>query len=51
VILTSKTVAPEERERLTPHVAHLAANASFSRADFVELVPCFCGERPGVRVA
>jgi CheY-like chemotaxis protein len=45
VILTAKDVAPEERERLAAHVAHLAAKASFSRAEFVELVRRICGER------
>jgi signal transduction histidine kinase/CheY-like chemotaxis protein len=44
VILTAKTIAPEERERLTAHVAHLAAKASFSPAEFVELVRRFCGD-------
>ncbi|HET6776340.1 MAG TPA: response regulator, partial [Actinomycetota bacterium] len=44
VILTAKTITPEERERLTAHVAHLAAKASFSPAEFVELVRRFCGD-------
>jgi signal transduction histidine kinase/DNA-binding response OmpR family regulator len=42
VILTSKTIEPSDRERLAAHVAHLAAKASFSRAEFVELVRRFC---------
>jgi signal transduction histidine kinase/CheY-like chemotaxis protein len=45
VILTAKDIAPEERERLAAHVAHLAAKASFSPAEFVELVRRFCGDR------
>jgi CheY-like chemotaxis protein len=45
VILTAKTIAPEDRERLAAHVAHLAAKASFSPAEFVELVRRFCGDR------
>ena len=45
MILTAKTVAPEERKRLTAHIAHLAATASFSPAEFVELVRCSCGDR------
>ena len=45
VILTAKAIAPEERERLAAHVAHLAAKASFSRAEFVELVRRLCGDR------
>jgi signal transduction histidine kinase/DNA-binding response OmpR family regulator len=44
VVLTAKDIAPEERERLAAHVAHLAAKASFSRAEFVELVRRLCGE-------
>ena len=45
VILTAKDIAPDERERLAAHVAHLAAKASFSPAEFVELVRRFCGNR------
>jgi signal transduction histidine kinase/CheY-like chemotaxis protein len=45
VILTAKTIAPEERERLAAHVAHLAAKASFSQAEFVELVRRYCDDR------
>ena len=45
VILTAKDIAPDERERLAAHVAHLAAKASFSPAEFVELVRRFCGDR------
>jgi signal transduction histidine kinase/CheY-like chemotaxis protein len=45
VVLTAKTVAPEERERLAAHVAHLAAKGSFSPAEFVELVRRCCGDR------
>jgi CheY-like chemotaxis protein len=45
VILTAKTIAPEERERLAAHVAHLAAKASFSRVEFVELVRRICRDR------
>jgi CheY-like chemotaxis protein len=45
VILTAKAIAPEERERLAAHVAHLAAKASFSPAEFVALVRRLCGDR------
>jgi signal transduction histidine kinase/CheY-like chemotaxis protein len=45
VILTAKTIAAEERERLAARVAHLAAKATFSPAEFVELVRRFCGDR------
>jgi signal transduction histidine kinase/CheY-like chemotaxis protein len=45
VILTAKAIAREERERLAAHVAHLAAKASFSRAEFVALVRRLCGDR------
>jgi signal transduction histidine kinase/CheY-like chemotaxis protein len=45
VILTAKAIDPEERERLAAHVAHLAAKASFSPAEFVELVRRLCGDR------
>jgi signal transduction histidine kinase/DNA-binding response OmpR family regulator len=44
VVLTAKAIAPEERDRLASHVAHLAAKASFSRVEFVELVRRLCGE-------
>jgi DNA-binding response OmpR family regulator len=49
VILTAKTLAASERERLATRVTHLAAKASFSRAEFVDLVRGLC-ER-GVDVA
>jgi signal transduction histidine kinase/CheY-like chemotaxis protein len=45
VILTAKSIAPEDRERLNAHVAHLAAKASFSPTEFVELVRRFSGDR------
>ena len=45
VVLTAKDIAADERERLASHVAHLAAKASFSRAEFVELVRRLCGDR------
>lgn len=45
VVLTAKDIAPEERERLAAHVAHLAAKASFSPTEFVELVRRLCGDR------
>jgi signal transduction histidine kinase/DNA-binding response OmpR family regulator len=45
VILTAKTLAPQERERLSATVAHLAAKASFSPAEFIEMVRRFCGHR------
>ena len=38
VVLTSKTIEPAERERLSKQVAHLARKASFNRSEFVELV-------------
>ncbi len=42
VILTAKAIDAEDRERLAAHVAHLAAKASFSRAEFVDMVRRFC---------
>jgi signal transduction histidine kinase/CheY-like chemotaxis protein len=45
VVLTAKSVTREERERLAAHVAHLAAKASFSPAEFVELVRRCCENR------
>jgi signal transduction histidine kinase/DNA-binding response OmpR family regulator len=45
VILTAKTIAPEERTRLATTVAHLAAKATFSPAEFIEMVRRFCGDR------
>ena len=42
VILTSKTMTREERERLHGQIAYLARKAEFSRAAFVELVRGLC---------
>jgi CheY-like chemotaxis protein/anti-sigma regulatory factor (Ser/Thr protein kinase) len=42
VVLTAKDIAPDERRQLAAQVAHLAAKASFSRTEFVELVHRFC---------
>jgi signal transduction histidine kinase/DNA-binding response OmpR family regulator len=42
VVLTAKDIAPDERRQLATQVAHLAAKASFSRTEFVELVQRFC---------
>ena len=45
VILTAKTITPHERERLAATVAHLAAKASFSPTEFIEMVRRFCSHR------
>ena len=45
VVLTAKTIDPDEHERLAAHVAHLAAKGSFSPTGFVELVRRLCGDR------
>ncbi len=42
VVLTSKNVSEEERERLTSHINHLARKTEFSRLEFVELVRSLC---------
>jgi signal transduction histidine kinase/DNA-binding response OmpR family regulator len=42
VVLTSKTISQEDRERLNSGVSHLAAKSQFSRGQFVELVRRFC---------
>jgi CheY-like chemotaxis protein len=38
VILTSKSLTPDEKERLNGKIAYLARKGEFSRAAFVELV-------------
>jgi DNA-binding response OmpR family regulator len=38
IILTSKSLTPEEKERLNGKIAYLARKGDFSRAAFVELV-------------
>ena len=45
VILTSKTMTREERERLHGQITYLARKAEFSRAAFVELVRGLCEAR------
>ena len=42
VILTSKTMTREEKERLNGQISYLAHKAEFNRAAFVELVRGFC---------
>jgi len=45
VILTAKSIIPAERERLNATVAHLAAKATFSPAQLIEMVRRFCADR------
>jgi hypothetical protein len=45
VILTSKTVMPEDQERLKGRISYLARKAEFNRAALVELVRGFCRPR------
>ncbi len=42
VVLTSKSISQEEKERLNSHISHLARKAEFSRVEFVELVRRLC---------
>jgi CheY-like chemotaxis protein len=42
VVLTSKSVSQEERERLTSHINHLARKTDFNRLEFVQLVRSLC---------
>jgi signal transduction histidine kinase/DNA-binding response OmpR family regulator len=42
VVLTSKSISQEEKERLNSHIIHLARKAEFSRVEFVELVRRLC---------
>jgi signal transduction histidine kinase/CheY-like chemotaxis protein len=46
VVLTSKSITQEEKERLNSHISHLARKAEFGRVEFVELVRRLC--QPGV---
>jgi signal transduction histidine kinase/DNA-binding response OmpR family regulator len=48
VILTSKTMTPEEKGRLNGRISHLARKGEFSRAAFLELVRdvCAAGQQP-----
>jgi signal transduction histidine kinase/DNA-binding response OmpR family regulator len=45
VILTAKSITAEERERLNATVVHLAAKATFSPAQLIEMVRRFCADR------
>jgi signal transduction histidine kinase/CheY-like chemotaxis protein len=42
VVLTSKSISQEEKQRLNSHISHLARKAEFSRVEFVELVRRLC---------
>jgi len=42
VVLTSKSISQEEKERLNSHISHLARKAEFSQVEFVELVRRLC---------
>jgi hypothetical protein len=46
VVLTSKSIGQEEKERLNSYISHLARKAEFSGVEFVELVRRLC--RPEV---
>ena len=47
VILTSKTMTREDKERLNGQISFLAQKAEFSRAAFVEMVRRLCSGGPG----
>jgi DNA-binding response OmpR family regulator len=42
VILTSRSMSPEEKERLNGQISYLARKGEFSRADFTEIVHGLC---------
>jgi DNA-binding response OmpR family regulator len=42
VVLTSKTISQQDKERLNSHISLLARKAEFSRVEFVELVRRLC---------
>ena len=42
IVLTSKTMTPEEKERLNGQIDHLARKGEFDRAGFIDLVRTFC---------
>ena len=42
VILTSKSMTTEDRERLNGRISYLARKGEFDRAAFLDLVRCFC---------
>jgi len=42
VVLTSKTISQQDKERLNSHISHLARKAEFSRVEFVEIVRRLC---------
>jgi CheY-like chemotaxis protein len=42
VVLTSRTMDPQEKDQLNGKISHLARKATFSRPDFVELVRGLC---------
>ena len=47
VILTSKTMSREEKERLNGQISYLARKAEFNRTAFVEMVRMFCSTPAG----
>ncbi|MEX2247266.1 MAG: response regulator [Dehalococcoidia bacterium] len=42
VVLTSKSISQQEKERLNSHITHLARKAEFNQVEFVELVRRLC---------
>jgi CheY-like chemotaxis protein len=42
VVLTSKTMTPEDKARLNGHISHLAGKSGFDRAAFLSLVRGLC---------
>ncbi len=42
VVLTSKTMTPEEKARLNGHISHVAGKSGFDRAGFLALVRGLC---------
>jgi CheY-like chemotaxis protein/anti-sigma regulatory factor (Ser/Thr protein kinase) len=47
VVLTSKSISHDEKERLNAHISHLARKGEFNRVEFVELVRHLCQREVG----
>jgi len=46
IILTSKTMTPQDKQRLNGQISYLAQKGTFNRAAFLELVRGFCQPAP-----
>jgi CheY-like chemotaxis protein len=47
VVLTSKSISQEEKQRLNANISHLARKGEFNRGEFVELVRRLCQREVG----